>query len=283
MLAAIATATERILLGTGVLLAPLHDPLRIAEDAAVVDQLSSGRLLLGLGVGWREEEFRMFGAAMSERARRIDETVEVLRRAWSGRRFSFEGRALRYDRVKVTPPPATPGGPPVYLGGYAEPALRRAGRIGDGFIVDPADAGEAKRYVATVQDAARGAGRDPAELRLAVLVNAFVWSDGDAWDVVRDGVAHQLGTYDAWDEDADTPGVDRLEPARRSDADLRASTAAGTPDEVALGLRPFVAAFGDRTRFDLVVRLHYPGMGFETSSRAVELFAAEVLPALKGN
>jgi probable F420-dependent oxidoreductase len=282
MLAAIASATERILLGTGVLLAPLHDPLRLAEDAAVVDQLSGGRLLLGLGVGWREEEFRMFHASTAERARRIDETVEVLRRAWSGRRFSFQGHLLRYDRVKVTPPPAAPGGPPVYLGGYAEAALRRAGRIGDGYVIDTTDLEEARRLVATVLDAARGAGRDPGALGLALLHNASVARDGDAWEAVRPGVAHQLGTYEAWDAGADTPRLDRLVPAPPDEAALRSSTAAGSPEEVALALRPFVAAFGDRERFDLVVRLHYPGSDLATSSRAVELFAAEVIPALKG-
>src|SRR3990170_2607699 len=119
MLAAFAAVTERIALGTGVVLTPFHDPLRLAEDTAVVDQLSDGRLILGLGIGWRGEEFRMFGVPMRERARRTEETIEVLRRAWTGRRFSFEGRAFRFEHVRITPPPARPGGPPVYLGGSA--------------------------------------------------------------------------------------------------------------------------------------------------------------------
>src|SRR6266545_1059150 len=120
MLAALATSTERMQLGTGVVLAPLHDPLRLAEDAAVVDQLSGGRLILGLGIGWRDEEFRMFGVPRSERAIRTAETIDILRRAWTGRRFSFEGRAHSYDRVKVTPPPAREGGVPIHLGGSAD-------------------------------------------------------------------------------------------------------------------------------------------------------------------
>src|SRR3990172_8530055 len=105
MLAAFAAVTERIALGTGVVLAPFHDPLRLAEDAAVVDQLSGGRLLLGLGLGWRDEGVRMFGPPMKERVGRTVHAVEVCRRAWTGRRFSYEGRVLSYDRVKVTPPP----------------------------------------------------------------------------------------------------------------------------------------------------------------------------------
>src|SRR5919197_1219049 len=110
MLAAFATSTERIKIGTGVVLAPFHDPLRLAEDAAVVDQLSGGRLVLGLANGWREEEFRMFGSPRAERGARTEETVEVLRRAFTRRRFSFEGRALPYDRVRGTPRPARAGG-----------------------------------------------------------------------------------------------------------------------------------------------------------------------------
>ena len=83
-LAAIAAATERIKLGTGVLLTPFHHPLRLAEDAATVDLISGGRLILGLGLGWREEEFRMFDVPMNERVARTVETIDVLRRAWPG-------------------------------------------------------------------------------------------------------------------------------------------------------------------------------------------------------
>src|SRR2546426_3306444 len=112
MLAGFAAATDRIRLGTGVLLTPFHHPLRLAEDAAVVDLLSGGRLILGLGLGWREEEFRMFGVPLAERVRRTIEAVEILRLAWTGERFSYEGKGHSYDRVKITPRPARPGGPP---------------------------------------------------------------------------------------------------------------------------------------------------------------------------
>ena len=98
MLGALAAATERVQLGTGVVLTPFHHPLRLAEDAAVVDQISEGRLILGLGLGWREEEFRMFDIPIRERVRRTSETVEILRKAWTGERFSHEGRVFSLDR-----------------------------------------------------------------------------------------------------------------------------------------------------------------------------------------
>ena len=282
MLAAFAATTDRIALGTGVMLTPFHDPLRLAEDAAVVDQISGGRLILGLGLAWRDEEFRMFNQEPGERVRRTADTVEILRRAWTGERFSFEGKAYRYDRVKITPRPAQDPGPPIYLGGFTETAVRRAGRIGDGYIRSRGGIDGAKELLALAEDGARSAGKDPSAMGYAQLHNAFVWDEGDAWEVVRAGAAHQIGVYDAWDRGADTPGNDSLQIPKEGEEIARDLTAAGSPQEVVHTLRPWVETFGDRRAFDLVVRLHYPGMDFETASRAVELFGEHVLPALKG-
>jgi hypothetical protein len=115
-----------------------------------------------------------------------------------------------------------------------------------------------------------------------LLQNAFAWRDGDPWQLIRDGVVQQLGAYEAWGEGADTPEHDRLEPAAPSEEDLRLSTPAGPPDEVARALLATIRAAGDRD-VHLVVRLHYPGMDLETAARAVELFASDVLPTLKSS
>ena len=284
MLAAFAAATDRIGLGTGVVLTPLHDPLRLAEDVAVVDQLSEGRLTLGLGIAWRPEEFRTFGVPVRERLPRTVDTVEILRRAWTGERFSFQGDVYSYDRVRITPPPAREGGPPILLGGYVESAMRRAGRIGDGHITDADDLDTVRHAVALMNEGAREAGRDPSRLTLAVMQNAFVADEGaDAWTLVRDGVRHQLGAYTAWDEGDDTPERDGLTPRGVGDDDLRAATPVGTPDEVVRALRPTVEGLADVGDVELIVRLHYPGMDLDTASRAVELFGERVIPALKGN
>jgi probable F420-dependent oxidoreductase len=280
MLAAMAATTERIELGTGIVLTPFHDPLRLAEDAAVVDQLSNGRLLLGLGIGWREEEFRMFGVPMSERLQRTVETVEVLRRAWSGRRFSFQGRAFRYDRVRVTPPPARRGGPPIYLGGYAEAAVRRAGRLGDGYITDAA-IDDVVPAMELFEEGAREARKDPRRMPLALLQNVVVARDGTGWRVAGAGVAHQLGAYAAWDAGSDTPEIDGLELPEPDEEAILAWTAAGTPGEVVDRLRPLVDALADRARLEIVVRLHYPGMTLEQASSMIDTFADEVLPSLR--
>ncbi len=282
MLAAFAEATSHIRLGTGVVLTPLHDPLRLAEDAAVVDQLSGGRLTIGLGIAWREEEFRMLGVPFAERLPRTLDTVEILRRAWTGRRFSFEGRTYRYEDVRVTPPPAQEGGPPILLGGYVDASLTRAGAIGDGHITDFDDADHLRHAVTLMEQGARDAGRDPSALHLAVMANAFVGGDpDDAWAAARTGVIHQFGAYEAWAAGHDTPAHDSMEPSVADEDTTRAAGVWGAPADLARGFRPVVEAHATRANFDLIVRLHYPGMAFDEAARAVERFGAEVIPALK--
>jgi probable F420-dependent oxidoreductase len=281
-LAAMAASTDRIALGTGVMLTPFHHPLRLAEDAATVDLISGGRLVLGLGLAWREEEFRMFDVALSERVARTAETIEILRRSWTGKRFSFEGRIFSLDRVKVTPPPAREGGVPIWLGGSVEPAIRRAGRLADGYI--RTRGGRLENAVADVHlvdGAAREAGKDPARFPVAQLQNVFVWDEGDAFERVRPFLIHQLGVYRGWDRGGDTPEHDRLEYEAPEDL-MRHLTPTGSPREVAHALRPLVDTFAGREDFHLIVRPHYPGMDFETAAHAIELFAEHVIPALKG-
>jgi probable F420-dependent oxidoreductase len=280
LLATLAEASDRLLLGTGVVLAPFHHPLRLAEDAAVVDQISEGRLILGLGLGWREEEFRMWGIPVSERLRRTTETVEILRKAWTGERFSHEGKIFRFDEVRITPTPYHPV--PIYLGGMVESAIKRAGRLGDGYIRSRGDLQSARRALGWAEESARAAGRDPAELGFALLQNAFPWEEEDAWELVREGAAHQLGVYAGWRAGTDTPEKPELRVEPPPEEELRAMTPAGDRHTVLRALRPLVEAFGTRKEFHLVVRLHYPGMDLETSARAVELFGEEVIPALKG-
>jgi probable F420-dependent oxidoreductase len=279
MLAAFAAATSTIELGTGLILTPLHDPVRLAEDAAVVDQLSGGRLVLGLGLGWREEEFRMLRIPFEERLHRHVETVEILRRAWRGERFSFEGEAFRYDRIRVSPIPARPGGPPILLGGYVDAALRRAGELGDGHLTDGDDLEFLDRALPLVDEGARAAGKDPLAQRFVLFKNVFVAENGDAWSRVRDGVVHAWGCYEAWGQGHDTPEHDGYEPALPDEDAARGSLVGGTAEEVAAALEPLAERFADRP-LDVVVRLHYPGMAVDDVAGAVERFGRVVIPRL---
>jgi alkanesulfonate monooxygenase SsuD/methylene tetrahydromethanopterin reductase-like flavin-dependent oxidoreductase (luciferase family) len=136
--AAIAARTTSVTIGTAVLLLPLHDPLRVAEDAAVVDQLSGGRLRLGVGLGYKLEEFTAFGVSRSSRPGRMEEGIEIIRRAWADGPFTFDGRWYRIpEPISVTPKPHQRPGPPIWLAGRAEAPVDRAARLGDGLIATP--------------------------------------------------------------------------------------------------------------------------------------------------
>lgn len=224
----------------------------------------------------------MWGIPVSERVPRTTETVDILRKAWTGKRFSHEGKIFRFDEVMITPSPYREGGIPIYLGGMVEPAIKRAGRLGDGYIRSRGDLQSARQALASAEEGARAAGKDPSDLGFALLQNAFVWEDGDAWGMVRHGVAHQIGVYAGWRAGTDTPEKPELEVMPPAEEDLRALTPAGDRHTVLRALRPLVDTFASRKEFHFVVRLHYPGMNLDTAARAVELFGAEVIPGLKG-
>jgi alkanesulfonate monooxygenase SsuD/methylene tetrahydromethanopterin reductase-like flavin-dependent oxidoreductase (luciferase family) len=129
MLAAIAARTQNVRLMVAALIAPFYDPLRLAEDLTVLDNLSRGRVDLIVAAGYVADEFAMYGVPLNDRARRVTEVVTTLKAAMSGEPFEFRGR-----RVQITPPPFRAGGPSLTLGGSSEAAARRAAHIADGFL-----------------------------------------------------------------------------------------------------------------------------------------------------
>ena len=278
MLAAFAAVTERIELGTGVVLAPFHDPLRLAEDFAVVDQLSGGRTIAGFGIGWRDEEFRSFNLDVGERVRRMKEIVEILRLAWNEDRFSYSGKHYSYEDVAITPKPARV--PPILIGGFVDPAIRRAGRIGDGYLSSRAQPERVAQAFEMAAEERRKAGHEGPPV-VGLLQNAFITDDPERdWPMVRDGIGHQLGVYSGWRAGTDVPGKG-LEVMPPDEQTIRDTTAFGTPEQVFEYLKPLAPVLGRYPESHLVLRLHYPGMDAEPAARAIDLLANEVAPKLK--
>lgn len=130
--AAIGTRTQRMQLGTNLMLLPLHDPIRVAEDAATLSLVTGGRFDLGVGIGYRQVEFDQFGRKLSHRPSLIEEGIEIVRRAWSGEAVNFSGKRFEIGDLSITPQPEHQ--PAILLGGMAPPAIERAARIADGFL-----------------------------------------------------------------------------------------------------------------------------------------------------
>lgn len=132
MAAAIGARTKRMRLGTNLMILPLQNPVRIAEDVATLSLLTGGRFDLGVGIGYRELEFAEFGRELKQRPSLIEESIEIIRRAWTGEPINFQGKRFNVGNVRVLPKPEH--APRIYLGGMAPPAIERAARIADGFL-----------------------------------------------------------------------------------------------------------------------------------------------------
>ena len=175
--AALASATEKIRIGTAALLLPLHNPVRIAEDAAVVDNISNGRLDLGVAIGYRKEEYDGFGIPISQRPSRIEEGIEVLKEAWSEGPFSYQGKRYQFENIDVTPKPVQQP-IPLYMGAFEEPAIRRAGRLGMPLLIGPGRTMDMAAYTLDMyNDEARQAGLDPAGVEHILIRECYVHTD----------------------------------------------------------------------------------------------------------
>lgn len=187
MAAAVAARTEKLLLRP-VILTPLYDPVRLAEELMTVDRISGGRVHPLLAVGYRPEEFEMFGKSLDTRVRDMTEAVELLKQAWTGEEFSHEGR-----RIWVTPTPHQQPRPLIYIAGMSTGAAKRAAHIGDRFL-----AGEPGHWAAYTAECER-IGRDPGPRDSGGPGFLHITDDPDAaWDELAPYLLHNAHMYEEW-------------------------------------------------------------------------------------
>ena len=275
--AALAQATSRIEIGTGVILAPMHHPLRLAEDAATVQLLSHGRLVLGLGLGWSEVEYAGLGADMRRRGTAMEEILRILPQAWTGEPFTHSGSVYDLPSVGVRPTP--PKRIPVVIGGGAEPAIRRAARLADG-IFSNASADEFQAQVGWVVDELDRAGRDPSTFRFihySILLPGV--SRADALARYRDAVWALNWKYSDMEASATRPlPAASPPPFNRPDETLlkRGTTHAGTPQELVetlLEIRNRVPV-----PVEFVTRSHLPLLQYDEQVEVMQQLAEGVAP-----
>lgn len=280
-LAGAATRTKRIRLGTAVALLPFDNPIRLAEEAATVDILSNGRLVLGVGLGVRDEEFKGFGVPRRERVGRLEESVEILRKAWTGERFSYKGRYYEVNDVTVTPPPARKPHPPLYFGAYAPKAVERAARLGDGFLL-PSSLTLAKESfaarMAIIDRVLEERKLNRKDFEIVFMTQGYVSSTGDAWEQMKPGFIYWerlLKSFmDSEKGDFDKGSYEKEIDERTADT-FRESVVSGTPSEIVEQVEKFRDMLGGDYTF--VIKLWYPNIDFKTTVKAVELFGNEVI------
>ncbi len=274
--AAIAQRTRKVRIGTDVILLPLHHPLRIAEDGAVVDLLSNGRFALGAAVGYRPMEFDALGVSVHERGGRIREQLEIIAQAWTTGSVSFQGKYYDYDCLQVSPRPVQQPRPPIYLGGTSRTALRRAASQGDGLLVPGLGSREEHElYMAEVA----ACGKDPSEASyLATNVVMFVDHDHNkAWDAVKSHILYQENVYAQWYIDAGYPDLVGRRLANSPDELNRETYLVGAPAYVLerIARHRETVPFNHMSFWAIL-----PGQDPASACRSLELFATEVLPHL---
>jgi len=166
-LAWVAAVTRHVRLGASVMVLPYHEPIALAKALTTIDVLSGGRLMVGVASGWLREEFDLLGVPFRERGARTDEYLAVLRALWTEERVTYRGRFVRLEDAAFFPKPVQKPHPPIWIGGSSAAALRRVGRVGDGWLAVPRAPAELAGDVATIRREAEAAGRDPSRIGVA--------------------------------------------------------------------------------------------------------------------
>ncbi|MGI5242233.1 LLM class flavin-dependent oxidoreductase [Dactylosporangium sp. CA-139066] len=261
----LAARTERIRLGFGVYLVPLHNPLALAEEFLTLDQLSGGRLILGLGSGYRSVEFRAFGIPVEERFKRFEEHVRVLRDLLRGREVTASGAFGELDGARILLPPVDPAGPPIWLGAFGAVGVRRVARLDASWAVAPnGDLAEVGNRMALMRSLLAEYGRSPVRDYPLLREGCVAPTRQEAVDAAAPYLAEQYENYRGWKHGA-------------SVADMVAGQMViGSPQDAIERL----SAYARMGYTDVVMRLQWSNMPQKDVLRSLRLLGREVLPAL---
>ncbi|MSP04174.1 MAG: LLM class flavin-dependent oxidoreductase [Acetobacteraceae bacterium] len=190
--------TGDMMIGPNIRILALLNPVQAAEEAATMDILSGGKYIFGVGLGYREPEFSAFNVPINERAARFSECIGVMRRLWTEQKVDHHGKYYTVDNAAISAVPHTPGGPPVYVAALAEPAIKRAARIGDAWLaVNTTDIKTTQRHMATYRAALAEYGRTPREFPLTR--ECYIGSSyKTAFEECRAALHYKYTAYAAW-------------------------------------------------------------------------------------
>ena len=277
LLARLAAEAGDMLIGTNLVLLPLHNVVDVAEQYATMDIIAGGRFILGVGLGYRDPEYRVFGIDRKTRAARFEEQIQALRLLWTEDHASFSGQHVRFTDVSIRPRPLQRPRPPIWIGAAADVAVKRAALLGDAWISTSVTTFAAiKDQVALYHRVRHAAGLPPAT-DYAKCVELYVSGDRRrAFEASAPHMAAKYRSYYAWGMGANVPGESgqnlTLEEL------VKDRFIIGTPDDC---IRECLAHRDVLGVTHLIVRFNFPGMAPDHVLEAIRLFGREVIPAIR--
>ena len=274
VLAGFATRTTRMRLGTDILVAPFYHPVRLAEDATMLDVMSGGRFVLGIAIGYKPDEFALYGADLERRGARFEEQLAIMKGLWTQESVSFKGTYYQVEG-RLEPKPLTRPHPPLWIGGWGDITLRRAATLADNWVPGPtADLARLltgkQQLLANRRAAGRGEPVPEWPLTRDVIIAD---TDREARELAERHImiSYRKEYAGGWRH----PFID-ASIATDLDGLMKNRFLIGGPDQVIRALRPFVTEYG---MTHLICRVFFPGMPHRHIMRELELIAKEVRPA----
>ena len=232
---AIAARTTQIRISNDIALLPLYHPVRLAEELAVLDHISNGRMEFGIGMGYVPKEFEAFGVPLKNRVSMTDEAIEILRLAWKDEPFSFKGKRYELSNINVSPKPVQPLGPPLWIAAMKEPGALRAARFETNLLPQ----GRREDVLDPWRNELKTQGKDPNDYRVGIIRSVYVTDDKERdWPVIREAERFRMGVYNTFM--AETPD----EYGWGSGDGIPQNVIIGTPREVISQLKAFIDAYG---------------------------------------
>ena len=265
---AMAAVTDPVRFGTDICLMPFNHPVRLAEDLAVLDNISGGRVELGVGMGYAPHEFRGFGLPVSRRLSLMNEGIEVLQHCFTGERFSYRGQRYQFDDVVITPGYVQDGGPPLWIAAMSEAGALRAAHYNTHFLPQ----GQKRHSFDPWVEALEAEGRDPASHRVGIIRSILVTDDrATDWPLVRAAERYRMKLYQKFfDESGEGFG--------NGDEPIPQTWIVGSVDECVRELQEFIARFGIT---DIVTMAVPPGLSADQMAPSLERLFTQVVPRLK--
>ena len=271
VLTAFAARTSTLRLGSAIALAPLYNPVRFATDCAILDILSGGRLEMGMAIGYRRRETAAFGVDFTKRGRLFDEWLEIVTRLWAGETVDFDGKQFQIAGAKLMPP-APRGKVPLFLGGFADKAIERVVRYGDGYL---GNEDVCLAYVNKLKEMGRDA--DLAKVRITGLMTVVAHDPEAALEELAPYFLHVNNSYGEWASEDNALGVEPMKPMSLEKFKASGTLQVMTPDQAITMFKGLQA----RMPLDHYMMMKPPGLPDDRFLHYAGVFARDVIPAFR--